>query len=156
MKTARTAYSIRRSPPCPPSTCSCGKIAANAPRWKKISKRFFRFPARGQMAYHFPLDAVLRFRRSQEHSERLKLEAIVSEHARTRALLDQVTRSFCESRRRFQQNLGDAVSGAELHFEAMLGKRAIARRESLRVRLAELDQRRSAQLQQYLQARRNR
>ena len=108
------------------------------------------------MAYHFPLDAVLRFRRSQEHSERLKLEAIVSEHARTRALLDQVTRSFCESRRRFQQNLGDAVSGAELHFEAMLGKRAIARRESLRVRLAELDQRRSAQLQQYLQARQKR
>lgn len=108
------------------------------------------------MAYHFPLEAVLRFRRSQERMERLKLEAILSELARTRALLDQVTQRFFESRRRFQKELGDTLAGSELQFEAMRGKSVASMRVSLRARLVELDKGRLAQMQQYLKARQRR
>ena len=43
------------------------------------------------MAFHFSLDAALRVRRGQERVERLKLEAIISEQAQTRATLQEVT-----------------------------------------------------------------
>ena len=88
--------------------------------------------------------------------ERLKLEAILSEQARTRAILDQVTRKFFESRRRFQQDLGETLSGSELQFEALRGQGVDATRISLRRRLAELDRHRAAQMQQFLKARQTR
>jgi flagellar export protein FliJ len=108
------------------------------------------------MPYHFPLEAVLRLRRSQERMERLKLEAILSEHARTSAFLDQVTEQFFESRRRFQTDMGGTVAGSELQFEAVRAAEVSAMRLSLRGRLVELDRHRSAQLQLYLKARQRR
>jgi flagellar export protein FliJ len=108
------------------------------------------------MPYHFPLEAVLQVRRGQERMERLRLEAILSEAARTRALLEQVTRRFFESRRRFQENLGGTMAGSELQFEAVRGAGVNATRLSLRARLGELDQHRAAQMQLYLKARQRR
>lgn len=87
---------------------------------------------------------------------RLRLEAILSELARTRAMFDQVNRNFLESRRRFQQDLGETLSGSELQFEALRGTGVESTRLSLRTRLEELNRHRAAQMQQFLSARQRR
>ena len=108
------------------------------------------------MAFHFSLEAVLRLRRGQERLERLKLEAILSEQAKTRARLAELTQSHFELRRHFQQELGSGLVGSELQHEAMRGAKVASLRVALRKLLAELDQQRWAQAQIFAKARQNR
>ena len=108
------------------------------------------------MPYHFSLEAVLRLRRSQERVEHLKLEAIVSEQARTRALLDRASGNFLESRRLLRQNLAGTMCGSELQYEFQREERVAAGLRSLRGQLAELEQRRLLQLQRFLKSRQKR
>lgn len=105
------------------------------------------------MAFHFSLDAVLRLRRGQERIERVKLEAILSERAKIRARLEDVTQCHFELRRQFQQELAGVLVGSELHFEAMREAKLASLRAALQARLAELDQQRWAQTQIFLKAR---
>lgn len=108
------------------------------------------------MAFHFSLEAVLRLRRGLERVERLKLEAIIIEQAKTRAQLEELTESHFELRRQFQRNLGNGLVGSELQFEAMREAGATALRASLSARLKELDQQRWAQAQIFKKARQHR
>jgi flagellar export protein FliJ len=101
------------------------------------------------MAFHFPLEPVLRLRLGQERVERLKLETIVSEQGQTRARLEEVTRSSFESRRRFQQELSNTLCGSELQFEFTRQARVSFIRAALQVRLVDLEKQRLAQAQTY-------
>jgi flagellar export protein FliJ len=105
------------------------------------------------MAFQFPLEAILRLRRGQERMERLKLEAIVSEQAQARRRLAIMTDQFFESRRRFQQRMGQETSGSELQFEYQRSGRVAAARRGLELRIAELEQARLKQLLAYSKAR---
>jgi flagellar biosynthesis chaperone FliJ len=101
------------------------------------------------MAFHFPLEAILRLRRGQERAERLKLEAIASEQALARNQLENLTQQFFASRRRFQQQLGDEKFGAELQFEDARSDRVAGARRALEMRVAELEQERLKQVVAY-------
>jgi flagellar export protein FliJ len=108
------------------------------------------------MAFQFSLEAVLHLRRGQERVERLKLEAILSEQAKTRASLAELIQSHFELRRHFQQDLGIGLVGSELQHEALREANVTSLRTSLRARLAELDQQRWAQARIFSKARQNR
>lgn len=108
------------------------------------------------MAFHFPLEAILRLRRGQERLERLKLEAIASELARARRQLEIMTEQFFESRRRFQQQMGQGTSGSELQFENARSVSVTAARRALNVRILELDRQRLKQVEAYMKARQGR
>jgi flagellar export protein FliJ len=108
------------------------------------------------MKFHFSLEAVLRLRRGQERAERLKLEAIIFDQAKTRAQWEKLTQSHFELRRQFQRNLGNGLVGSELQYEAMREAGVTALRVSLSARLEELDQQRRAQAQIFKKARQHR
>jgi len=108
------------------------------------------------MAFHFPLEAILRFRRGLERVERLKLETIASEQAQARRQLEMMTQQFFELRHRFQQAMRNEISGSELQFEAMQTERFALARLALRKRLTELEEQRVKQVEAYTKARQNR
>lgn len=108
------------------------------------------------MAFHFPLEAILRLRRGQERAERLKLEVIASEQAQARNQLENMTNEFFESRRRFQQQMGEEKFGAELQFEDARSDRVAAARRALEMRIAALEQLRLKQLAVYAKAHQSR
>jgi flagellar export protein FliJ len=108
------------------------------------------------MAFHFSLEAVLRLRRGQERVERLKLEAILSEQAKTRARLEEATEDHFALRRGFQQELGRGLAGSELQYEAMREANLASLRATLQARLVELDQQRWAQAKIFVKARQHR
>ena len=108
------------------------------------------------MAFHFSLESVLRVRRGQERSARLKLEAIVSEQSAARAKLEQITETGIVLKRRFQDELKNILKGSELQFEATRETNLELSRTRIRSRFVELEQQRQAQVRIYLDARRNR
>jgi len=108
------------------------------------------------MAFHFPLEAVLRLRRGQERMERLKLEAIASEQARVRAQLESLTQQFIESRRLFLQQMGQEKLGSELQFEDARTELVAAAQRSLKQRILQLEQQRLKQIEAYTKAHRDR
>ncbi len=108
------------------------------------------------MAFHFTLEAILRLRRGQERVERLKLETIASEQAQARNQLENMTQQFYESRRRFQQQMGQEVFGVELQFEDGRSDRVAAARLALEMRIAALEQLRLKQMEAYTKAHQSR
>jgi flagellar export protein FliJ len=108
------------------------------------------------MAFHFSLEAVLRVRRGQERVERQKLEAILSEEARTWARLEEVGHRQLELRRQFQHELGSGLAGSEVQYEALREASVASLIAALRTRLAELDQQHHAQAQIFIKARQRR
>ncbi len=108
------------------------------------------------MAFHFPLEAILRLRRGLERMERLKLEALASEQARAKRELEIVTEQFIESRRKFQERLVQETYASELRFEDARVDRVAAAQRGLKMRIAELEQLRLKQVQIYTKARQSR
>jgi flagellar export protein FliJ len=108
------------------------------------------------MAFRFPLEAILRLRRGQERMERLKLEAIASELAGARRQLEIMTDQFFESRRRFQQQMGQGTSGSELQFENARSESVTAARRALKAHILELEQQRLKQVEAFMKARQGR
>ena len=108
------------------------------------------------MAYHFSLESVLRVRRGQERSARLKLEAIVSEQSAARAKLEQITETGLVLKRRFQDELKNILKGSELQFEVTRESNLELSRTRIRSRFVDLEQQRLAQVRICLDARRNR
>jgi flagellar export protein FliJ len=106
--------------------------------------------------FHFSLESVLRLKRGQERVERLKLEAIHSKHQLTRAKVEEMTRTYFESRRRFQIETAATVTGSELQFEAVRVEALIRARDALEESLVDLEQRRLAQMQVYTRVRQSR
>ena len=108
------------------------------------------------MAFHFPLEAILRLRRGQERMERLKLEAIASEQARAKKELEIVAEQFVGSRRSFQERMAQATYGSELQFENLRTDRMAAAQNALTLRILELEQLRRNQVAAYTKARQSR
>jgi flagellar export protein FliJ len=108
------------------------------------------------MTMHFPLRPVLRLRRSQERNERLKLEAVSSQVARARMLLDELTKRSHEWSRQIQDSLGASAPGSQLQWDSFHGANLIAARASQAGRLLGLEKQRRTQLRLYLQARQQR
>jgi flagellar export protein FliJ len=108
------------------------------------------------MAFHFPLEAVLRLRRGQERMERLKLEAIASEQAKVRTQLENITQQFLDSRRRFQQRMVQEALGSELQFEDARAEMVAAAQRALKQRILQLEQQRLKQIEVYTKAHQSR
>ena len=108
------------------------------------------------MAFRFSLEAVLRLRQGQERSERLKLEAIVSEQAQARANMEEITDRSCELHRQFLQQMRNGMVGSELQIEAERGTNVNLVCKSLSTRLLDLEQQRIKQLQIFLKVRQSR
>jgi len=108
------------------------------------------------MAFHFPLQAILRLRRGLERMERLKLEAIASELARAKRELEIMTEQFIDSRRKFQKRLVQETYASELIFEVARADRVAAAQRGLKIRIAELEQMRLKQVQIYMKAQQSR
>ena len=108
------------------------------------------------MAFRFALEAVLKFRRSRERAERLKLEAIVAERARTQAALRELAEARSEWNRRFEEQLKTGAAGAELQWETLRQTNAKLARSRLEARLEDCERRREAQEQIFFGARRER
>jgi flagellar export protein FliJ len=108
------------------------------------------------MAFRFPLETILRLRRGQEQAERLKLEAIISEQRQIRARLDEMIEHSVESRRRFQQEITEGVSGSQLRFQATRQANVLLVRATLESRLSQLENNRLAQIQIFYMSRQRR
>jgi len=108
------------------------------------------------MGFEFSLEAILRVRRGIERMERLKLEALASEQARAKNELETITRQFLENRRKFQERISAETYGSELQFEEFRAQRVFAAHQSLKMRIAEIEQLRLAQIIVFTKARQNR
>jgi flagellar export protein FliJ len=109
------------------------------------------------MAFRFPLQAVLRLRRSLENQEEKKLMAIVSAIAKVRKEIEMLDEAGIEQRRRGNDALVSGVSvGAMLQFSAFTEVRRLAFKTECAKRLAELELKRKAQVSAYGKARQKR
>jgi flagellar export protein FliJ len=108
------------------------------------------------MAFHFPLEAVLHFRKSVEHQQELRLRAINQIVARMRRLIEQIGDRICAARSQQLQQLSAGMTAAELRFalqsESTLGEQ----RQTMQRELTRLESLRDQQQQIFQQARRER
>jgi len=79
------------------------------------------------MPFHFPLQAVLRWRESYEQRERQRLEAITRELVRVRGQWEQAKRERASAANLLQNRLRQGMTAAEMQFE-LAGDRVRARR----------------------------
>ena len=68
------------------------------------------------MAFHFPLEGVLHFRRSLEHQQELRLRAAHQQVARVRHAIEQVEHQIKETQTQQSRQLGAGTTAAELRF----------------------------------------
>src|SRR5438046_9904128 len=108
------------------------------------------------MAFRFPLQSVLRLRRSVERQEEQRLFAIAAIVARLRAQQEQLEREQLAARRAASAEMQDGVSGAVVQFAAVCEQAARETQVQLRTQLAEAEQRRLEQLAAYIRARQTR
>ena len=97
------------------------------------------------MAFHFPLQSLLRLRRSYEHREKLRLAAINRQILPVRQQIQTLAQEKMAARERLGQNLARGISGAVFRevefFETVLA----VRQEFLAQQMAKLEQRRREQ-----------
>jgi len=122
----------------------------------KARGRLLPQAAKTAMAFHFPLEGVLRLRRGQERMERLKLEAIASEQAKARRHLEIMTQQSLESRRSFQERMARETTGSEMQFEDLRVERVAFAKRALETRIVELEKMRLKQVEAYTKARQGR
>jgi flagellar export protein FliJ len=108
------------------------------------------------MAFHFPLEAVLHFRKSLEHQQELRLRAANQQVARARHLIEQLDHAISRLRNREAQALGAGTSAAELRFGLEREAELRQHRHNLESELARLETQRDQQQKLFRQARRER
>jgi len=109
------------------------------------------------MAFRFPLQAVLRLRRSLENQEEKKLMAIVSDANRMRQEIQQLDSAGILQRRAENEELASGASvGAMLQFYAAGEERRRDKRAQCEKKLAQVEEKRRVQIEEYRKARRNR
>jgi len=89
------------------------------------------------MAFHFPLDTLLRYRRSLEHQEKLRFQEALRQVAAVQSQIgtaDQQLRALAETQ---SGQLSAGLTSAELHFHALCRNVLQRRREELQRELAE-------------------
>jgi flagellar export protein FliJ len=108
------------------------------------------------MPFHYPFQSILHFRQSLEHQEEQRLFAIAAAVERLRSELDAWERSRVEQSRIFSQQMITGSVGAVLQFAALCDVNALAVQNQLRMRLAEMERQRLAQLSVYQNTRQKR
>jgi flagellar export protein FliJ len=108
------------------------------------------------MAFHFTLDAVLRYRRSREEQEQLRLQALLAGRARVLEELHQAS----DAQRHLRSTIQDALHRAaipavELQFAAAQLKGIAGRQERLQSRLATMETQIAEQTSCYRRERQN-
>ena len=108
------------------------------------------------MAFHFPLQAVLHFRKSLEHQQELRLGAANQQVARVRHLIEQMDQRRRQLDSTQTQQLSSGTTAAELQFGLLCDSELLRHRLVLEQELARLRQLREQQRQVFQQARRAR
>lgn len=108
------------------------------------------------MAFHFPLQAVLHFRKSLEHQQELRLRAANQQVARVRHLIEQMDQRRRQLDSTQTQQLSSGTTAAELQFGLLCDSELLRHRLVLEQELARLRQLREQQRQVFQQARRAR
>lgn len=108
------------------------------------------------MAFRYPLESVLRLRRSLEHQEEQRLFALAAMVARLRATLERMQQSDVAQRRAALTEMEQFSSGAQLQFRAACddaSRRVINR---VKGQLQDAERQRLEQLKVYQEARQRR
>jgi len=92
------------------------------------------------MAFHFSLETLLRFRRSVEQQQELKLLQAVQQVAFIAQEIENVDRSISAIWENQQRELGLAVKAAQLHFDTLRRSILQERRSELEKILAQREQ----------------
>jgi flagellar export protein FliJ len=108
------------------------------------------------MAFHFPLQALLHFRKSLEHQQKLRLRAANQQVARARHLIEQMEGRRQQLVAMQARELSSGVTSAELRFGILSETELIQHRMVLEQELARLEQWREQQRAIFQQARRAR
>ena len=108
------------------------------------------------MAFHFPLEVVLRFRQSVEHQQELRLRAATQHVARVRHLIEQLDQRAKEMQNRQWHELNAGTTAAELRFAFLCQSALSEQRRVLETELVRLQHLRNEQQKIYQKARRER
>ncbi len=108
------------------------------------------------MAFCYPLESVLRLRRSLEHQEEQRLLALAAIVARLRAMLDTMQQADVVQRRAALDEMEQFSSGAQWQFRAVCDAGALRAIHRVKTQLQEAERQRLEQLKVYQQARQRR
>jgi flagellar export protein FliJ len=108
------------------------------------------------MAFHFPLQAILHFRKSIEHQQELRLRAANQRVARVRHVIEHLDGSREELHSKQLEELSAGTTAAELRFELQCDTTLLRHRRELEQQLAGLQQVREQQRETFQRARRAR
>jgi flagellar export protein FliJ len=108
------------------------------------------------MSFHFPLEAVLHFRKSVEHQQELRLRAANQYVTRVRHLIEQVEHRLKEAGNLRSRQLSSGTTAAELQFSLISESALSAQLPDLQRELVRLRTLRDQQQRIYQQARRER
>ena len=105
------------------------------------------------MAFRYPLEALLRVRRSLERQEEQRLLAIAAVIASLRAQIEALHQNQLEMKRNTLQEMAGGSSGAAIQFAALSEAAFWAAQMKLQSKLQEAERQRLAQLRSYQNAR---
>lgn len=108
------------------------------------------------MSFQFPLDTLLRFRRSIEHQQELLLLEASQRVAVLQHKIEEVDRAVAAFSARELRELTVGLSAAELHFEVQCGRALVQRRSILEKELTQAEKFRDERRTAYQHARRTR
>ena len=108
------------------------------------------------MPFHFPLEAILHFRKSIEHQQELRLSAANQQVARGQQRIEQVDLRQRELQAAQGSELGTGVTAAEMRFGLQCEAELLRHRKELELQLARMQQLRDQQREIFQQARRMR
>jgi flagellar export protein FliJ len=104
------------------------------------------------MAFRYPLQSVLRLRRSLERQEEQRLFALAAVVARLRVQIEELERIRLEGYRLMLEEMASGCSGAAVQFAATRERAATEARSRLQARLKEAERQRLEQLEAYQKA----
>jgi len=108
------------------------------------------------MPFRFPLQPVLRLRKSLERREELRLNIIRQELARLRLQMEELKDSEASAANALSRTLAQGARAAELHFYLACAAERARHREQLADRIAEIEKLREAQQLAFYRARQER
>jgi flagellar export protein FliJ len=108
------------------------------------------------MAFRYPLESVLRLRRSLEHQEEQRLFALAAIVARLRAMLDALQQADVAQRRAALDEMEQFSSGAQWQFRAVCDAASLRAIHRVKAQLQDAERQRFEQLKVYQEARQRR
>jgi flagellar export protein FliJ len=108
------------------------------------------------VSFRYPLESVLRLRRSLEHQEEQRLFAMAAIVARLRAMLDTMQQADVAQRRAALDEMEQFSSGAQWQFRAVCDAGALRAIQHVKAQLQEAERQRLEQLKVYQEARQRR